>query len=108
MSENDEITICPHCGSNLSDPEYVKKFNRSAIISWTGKQMCPNCHYYGFFLSVPRSQFEKMTVSKEPYVDKEHLEMHEERVRFEQSGWLTIVVAICILSLLIYFLATSM
>ncbi|MBD3398354.1 hypothetical protein GF412_04015 [Candidatus Micrarchaeota archaeon] len=104
MEEEGEITICPHCGSNLSDPDNVRPMNRAAILSWTGKQMCPNCHYYGFFISVPRSQHEKMQFpNKEVKLSRKAAEKQMFR---EGNSWLVAVIFITVLAALAYFLVT--
>ena len=103
MSE-DDITICPHCGSDLSNPENVQPMNRAAILSWTGKQMCPNCHYYGFFLSVPRSQLSKMEFpNKDVKLNKKLAERQQNR---DNNSWLVAVIFITVLAALTYFLLT--
>lgn len=100
----EEITVCPHCGSNLSDPSNVHPMNRAAILSWTGKQMCPNCHYYGFFLSVPRSQYGKMQFpNKDVKLDRKAAE--KQMVR-EGNSWLVAVIFITVVAALTYFLVT--
>lgn len=105
MEKDEEITVCPHCGSNLSDPSNVRPMNRSAIISWTGKQMCPNCHYYGFFLSVPRSKYDEMEF---PNKDKKLSRKAAEKQMFRESNsWLVAVIFITLLAALAYFLFSS-
>jgi len=90
-NEDDEIMVCPHCGADLSDPAALKPFNHRAIISWTGKEMCPVCHYYGFFLLIPRSEYEKIDfphhkVTKRSYKDAAKQAAHE-------NSWILLAVA---------------
>jgi len=100
----DDVTICPHCGSDLSDPASVQPMNRAAILSWTGKQMCPNCHYYGFFLSVPRSQLSKMEFpNKDVKLNQKLAERQQNR---DNNSWLVAVIFITVLAALTYFLLT--
>lgn len=102
--EEDEILVCPHCGSNLSDPSNVHPMNRAAILSWTGKQMCPNCHYYGFFISVPVPEYKKMQFPNKDV--KLSRKAAETRMARESNSWLVAVIFITVLATLTYFLIT--
>ena len=100
----DDITICPHCGSDLSDPKNVQPMNRAAILSWTGKQMCPNCHYYGFFISVPRSQLSNMEFpNKDVKLSRKIAERH---MVHDSNSWLVSVIFITVLATITYLLLT--
>ena len=101
----DDITICPHCGSDLSNPASVQPMNRAAILSWTGKQMCPNCHYYGFFLSVPRSQLSKMEFPNKDV--KLNSKAAERLMVHESNSWLVAVIFITVVATLAYLLLTT-
>ncbi len=60
MKEIKEITFCPNCGGNLSDPKYMKKFGQASTLDWTGKILCPICNYFGFLLKAPNKEYSKM------------------------------------------------
>ena len=96
--EEEEILVCPHCGSNLSNPACVHPFNHSAVISWTGKEMCPNCHYYGFFLSVPRSEYEKMQFPHHPAAKRSRREALKQAAH--ENSWILFAIAIAVLAAL--------
>jgi len=102
MGDKEEITICPRCGSNLSDPADIKPFNHRAIISWTGKEMCPNCHYYGFFLSVPKSEYEKLEFPPHKVAKRSYREAAKQAAH--ENSWIALAVAVALMVALAYMI----
>jgi hypothetical protein len=63
----DEITYCPNCGGNAADPKYAKKFTQASSLDWTGKILCPNCNYFGFFLKISKKEYSKILFAPKDY-----------------------------------------
>jgi len=103
LSEDTEVIVCPHCGSNLSDPNDVRPFNHQAIISWTGKQMCPNCHYYGFFLTVPKKEFDKIDFPHNKEI-KQKSYLHAAKAAAHENSWILLAVACALMVALAYMI----
>lgn len=102
----EEVTFCPNCGKVLSDFSVGQR--RESAIDWTGKIRCPQCNFFGFFLKIGKSEYEKLEFSGKkinPEVDYSNPDVIMEQ---EHTNWLAFIIAITVIAALAYFLATNM
>lgn len=100
----EEITICPHCGSDVSSVDSHSKPGPFMVLGWTGKQLCPHCNYYGFFVSVPRSRLKELEFpNKDAKLNRKDA---EKQISRENNSWLVAVIFITVCATLFFLLLT--
>ena len=99
----EDVLVCPHCGSDGSARDVPAKSGSPIVaLGWSGKLLCSNCNYYGFFVSVPRSQLDGAEFpNKDVKLDRKE---SEKQIYRENNSWLVAVVFITICATILFLL----
>jgi uncharacterized Zn finger protein (UPF0148 family) len=100
-----DVIFCPNCG--LKSADFSVGQRRESAIDWTGKVRCPTCNFFGFFLSISKEEYSELKFSGKKIPSSVDYSDPEVILQQEHSNWLAFVIAISVLGILAYLLATA-
>jgi hypothetical protein len=103
--EMEETTFCPNCGKTFSDHGVGQR--RESAIDWSGKMLCPQCNFFGFFLKISKKDYSKINFPNKK-LEAPRQPSPDEALERDRTGFLAFIIAISVIAALAYFIAASL